>query len=141
MTKIQKLIKLFGDSGTTTGEHVAEIRQHLNESALDISTGVGKDVYEVMKDLTEAVDPDLRDLNQQYYTLKTSAELGEVRTGGKSPQSQVGAGIRPKADLAERQAATAEAEKAQRVEAAKKARSQRYIKPENGRGTFRGGPL
>jgi hypothetical protein len=93
---INKLGKLFADKNTVSGQEVADIRQHLNDSPIDISEGIGKNVYEVFKQLTEQVSPKLADLNKDYFTIKTATELAEIRTGGKTAESQVGAGTRPK---------------------------------------------
>jgi hypothetical protein len=93
---INKLAKLFADKNTVSGQEVADIRQHLNDSPIDISEGIGKNVYEVFKQLTEQVSPKLADLNKDYFTIKTATELAEIRTGGKTAESQVGAGTRPK---------------------------------------------
>lgn len=118
-TKLKKLADLLDEGGSTPWEKVWKIRRNLNDSGLDISSGIGKEAYKVFKDLTEKVDPSLKELNSRYYTLKTASELAEIRTGGPSPQSQLGTGTRPKADFRDRITAEQEAVKAQ--EAAKKA--------------------
>lgn len=123
--KVKKLSDLFKDSAIDAGSRVNAIRQGLFNSELDISTGIGREVYDIFRGLTEKLDPELVDLNQRYFTLKTSGELAEMRQGGKSPESQVGAGTRPKANFKERMAANDAATKeAARMEKVKQIREE-----------------
>ncbi len=101
-TKLNKLADSFGDEPVATGKKINAMRQELNQSSLKISDGgLGKSAYEVFKKLTEDLDPELAKLNHDYFTLKTSAELANMRLGGVTPESQLGAGTRPKARYAE----------------------------------------
>lgn len=113
--KIRKLAAALDQSGMTDAQIVTQIRQSLMDSSLDISSGLGNEVYKIFKDLSEKISPGIKDLNQKYFTLKTAAEIGKIRTGGLTPESQVGAGTRPGADFRDSQKA--------RVDAAKKARA------------------
>lgn len=123
--KVKKLADLFKDTAIDAGSRVNAIRQGLFKSDLDISTGVGSEVFDIFRGLTEKLDPELVDLNQQYFTLKTSGELAEIRQGGKSPESQVGAGTRPKANFKDRMAANEAATKeAARMEKVKQIREE-----------------
>ncbi len=110
--KVRKIADLI-DNGLngTPGEQLIEMRREIGKSSLDISDGVGHEVYQIFKDLSEQVSPGIKDLNQKWFTLKTATEIAEIRTGGMSPQSQVGAGIRPKASLKERAKAARETSK------------------------------
>lgn len=110
--KIKKLIDLFDESAISPGSQVNAIRQGLFKSKMNMTSGIGSAVYDVFRGLTEKLDPEFKDLNDRYYVLKSSAEFADLRLGGKSPESQVGAGLRPNADFKEKMKAQADAEAA-----------------------------
>ena len=107
--------QLRKDGGLSTGETIRTMRQNLINKFPKITSGFGQQVYSVFKGLTETLDPELKTLNSEYYTIKNGAELGKIRTGGTTPESQIGTGVRPKANFKD----------AQRVQAAKEALKKR----------------
>jgi hypothetical protein len=110
---IKKVANLFDEGGTTSWKQIAEIKRNLFDK-LDITTGPGKEAYQVFKDLTEKVDPTLAKLNRDWFTLKTSTELAGMDPGGMKANGELrtGGGTRPKAEAQARIDAAKAAKKA-----------------------------
>lgn len=120
---IKKLADMMDESGSTQWKDIVNIKRSL-DGKLDISSGPGREAYQVFKQLTEKVDPSLSKLNKDWYTLKTSTELADMDPGGKMQDGspRMGGGTRPKAEARARvdAAKTAVKSKADAAKAAAK---------------------
>jgi hypothetical protein len=122
-TAIGKLIKTLGDTGTISWDKFTEVKRTLFDK-LDITTGPGRQVYDIFKDIVEGVDPKLAKLNREWFTLKTSTELADMDPGGirkDTGELREGGGVRHAAEFKARKAA----EEAAAKEAAAAAKAQK----------------